>query len=211
MSERNLSIFQINPVSQHLAFDLICDVFVTNSVLHRALQITPEEYRDYAAPWFELIVKQGFSVVAMDKNTQQVAGCLLACDYANQVSNPATVPEKMRPLSAILTQLDHLYCQEEKPAIGEQLLIDIAVVHPEFEGNGVYTRMRQYVQHLARSAGFRLVVGELSSAATQAVCVDKFRHKIFAEVKYDQFRFEGNAPFASISEPKGIQLVVGKL
>jgi hypothetical protein len=60
VDKNNISILPLNPASQDLAFDLICHVFVKNSVLHRALQITTKEYRDYAAPWFELIVQQGF-------------------------------------------------------------------------------------------------------------------------------------------------------
>jgi GNAT superfamily N-acetyltransferase len=211
VEKNNISILPLDPALPELAFDLICHAFVRNSVLHRALQITTKEYRDYAAPWFELIVQQGFSIVAVDNNTQQVAGCLLACDYANQVSNPSVVPEKFRPLSALLARLDYLYCEGNKPAFGEQLLIDIAVVDPDFEGRGVYTQLRRYVQHMARSAGFRLVVGELSSAATQSVCVNKFGHRVCAEVEYSQFEFEGELPFASIDDPSGIQLVVGEL
>ncbi len=204
----------INGIADELhdeVFSLICNVFAKNSVLHSALEISTKEYRCYAAPWFEAMVQQKFSLVALDENTQKVVGCLLACDYANQVSNPSAVPEKFRPLSALLSQLDHLYSTGGAPLPGERLLVDIAVVHPDAGGKGVYRQLRESVHHIARAAGFQLVIGELSSAATQYVCVNKMGQRICAEISYASFEYEGRRPFASISDPHGIQLVEAEL
>lgn len=211
MPTHAIRITGITAELQDEAFSLICNVFAKNSVLHSALEISAKEYRRYAAPWFEGIVQQQFSLVALDEDTQKVVGCLLACDYANQVSNPSTVPEKFRPLSALLSQLDHLYSAGEASLPGERLLVDIAVVHPDAGGKGVYRRLRESVHHIARAAGFRLVIGELSSAATQYVCINKMGQRVCAEINYASFEFEGRTPFASISNPCGIQLVEAEL
>nr|MBX2838286.1 hypothetical protein [Gammaproteobacteria bacterium] len=60
-------------------------------------------------------------------------------------------------------------------------------------------------------AGFRSVVGELSSSATQHLCINKFGHTVQAEIAYESFMYEGENPFSKIKEPPSIILAEGDL
>ena len=60
---------------------------------------------------------------------------------------------------------------------------------------------------MAKAAGFNTVIGELSSAATQHVCVNSLGQTVMAEIEYASFEFAGGYPFAEIVKPPSIQLV----
>jgi len=87
----------------------------------------------------------------------------------------------------------------------------MAVVSSSYRHRGVYRRLREVVHCVGHNAGFKRVVGELSSAATQRVCVAEFGHTVCAEIHYDAFEFSGRRPFCLIRDPCSIQLVEGEL
>lgn len=94
---------------------------------------------------------------------------------------------------------------------GQYLLVDMAVVSPEARGSGLYKRLRRSIHVLGKRQGFKGVVGELSSAETQHVCIRRFGHSAFEEIPYDSFRYQDEFPFASIATPRSIVLTVGQL
>ena len=78
-------------------------------------------------------------------------------------------------------------------------------------GQGVYQKLRNAAQNNAKELGYRFVVGELSSASTQHVVLNKLGHSKVAEVLFSSFEFAGSRPFASINEPESIVLAEGML
>ncbi|MEM7292239.1 MAG: hypothetical protein AAF420_02430 [Pseudomonadota bacterium] len=90
-------------------------------------------------------------------------------------------------------------------------MVDLAVVAREAGGRGVYKNLRLQAQTLAKIEGFETCVGELSSAATQHVLMNKFGHRVVAEVEFAEFEFDGKKPFASISDPTSIVMAEGLL
>ena len=97
------------------------------------------------------------------------------------------------------------------PEPGQVVLVDMAAVSPAGRGQGVYLRMRQAAQALAREKGFSCVVGELSSAVTQHVVRDVLGHAVVAEVRFADFVWRGQRPFAGITAPESIVLTEGLL
>lgn len=193
------------------AFSLVCNIFVEASVLHNAVDITIDEYREYLHGSFDEMWRQGLSIIATDRTTNELVGCLLACDYAKQELNSAKVPAKLEPVNALLKTLDSAYRTDRKILPGQVMLVDMAVVKETFSGCGIYTRLREKAHRIGRDAGFQQIVGELSSAATQHLCVNRFRHKICAEIEFASFTYNNEKPFASIKEPASIILVEGQL
>ena len=193
------------------AFELVCEVFVEGSVLHKAVGVSLDEYREYLSGSFQIMLQQGLSLVATDRLNGEVVGCLVACDYTTPVQALTEMPECVKPVSALLQRLDTLYRQQRQITPGDTLLVDMAVVGKGVRGRGLYRKLREVVHHHGYSAGFRRVAGELSSAATQHVCVTEFGHKVCVEIDYEAFEFSGHRPFSVIRDPRSIQLVEGEL
>jgi len=121
------------------------------------------------------------------------------------------MPDSIRPVAALLQSLDALYRNQRQIVLGDYLLVDMAVVSSAACGQGLYRKLRTFVHQHGCNAGFKWVVGELSSAATQRVCVADFGHKICAEIDYRSFEYSGQRPFSTISDPRSILLVEGEL
>lgn len=199
-----------NDVSAN-AFSLVCEQFVDASVLHTATDVTLSEYRHYMRDSFEFMRAQDLSLVAIDTTTNEMLGCLIACDYGTSDQGHTDVPSSLKPINALLQQLDDQYRRTLEIVPGQHMLIDMAVVKPSAGGQGIYRSLREAAHQLGRESGFKYVVGELSSAATQHLCTQRLGHKVCAEIAYASFDYQGQRPFATIKEPPSIMLVEGEL
>ena len=182
-------------------------------MLHRALNIPLGEYTRYMTEPVLSLLAEELSFVAVDSEDGSICGCILAGEYpAAAKSNDSSItPEFIKPVNALLTELDRLYLEQRSVKPGTALLVDIAVVSSKAAGQGIYTRLRQTVHKAGPERGYRVIVGELTSAATQYTCVKKFGHRLICEIPYKAFEYNGRYPFASITEPASIQLVEGIL
>lgn len=205
----DLCILPLDAGRVDAAFDLATRVFATRSTLHRALDIDLADYRRALRAPFEAMVAEGHSFVAINAR-DQVIGCVIAGDIT--LSHPTGEPlDKLEPVTALTQRLTAAYIAHRHPKPGEAVLIDMAAVAEGYGGQGLYRRLRLACQDAARAHGFRRVVGELSSAATQAVVLGQMGHRRVAEVDLSALEFDGWRPFAGILDPNSVVLAEGEL
>lgn len=208
MDER-LSGFTLQPLAASRraeAFDLVTEVFVHGSTLHKALSLDLATYRADLRPSYEAMVAQGLSFVALD-DTGRILGAIIATDLLDTLSDtPAETA-----VSALTQSLTQAYLSHRPIGAGKALLVDMAAVHPDARGQGVYPALRGALHEAARENGWRYVVGELSSVATQAVVLGKMGHSKIAEIAFSDFEWNGARPFAAITSPPSIILAEGRL
>lgn len=193
------------------AFALATEVFATQSTLHRALNVNLEAYRTYLAPSFDAMVAEKLSVVAVAPETQTVLGVMIATDFHHQFAPQSAAPDPFAPLQALTAELTRLYRRKYSITPGQVALVDMAAVATSANGHGLYRKMRTALHASAKHQGFEAVVGELSSAATQHVVLDRLGHQKIAEVTFASFEFEGKRPFETITDPARIILAQGQL
>jgi len=206
--------YEIVPLDKPLvepAFTLATEVFIQGSTLHRALGIGLEEYRNYLRPSFSAMVAEALSFCAVGCESRELIGCLIATDFSASIDAPVVASGEFAALSALTRELSRSYHEHRAVNAGEVMLMDMGVVSPRAIGTGVYQKMRATAQARGRERGFRWVVGELSSAATQHVVLNKLNHRKVAEVMFSDFEFGGAVPFRSIESPRSIVLAEGDL
>ncbi|MEM7068896.1 MAG: hypothetical protein AAF478_08415 [Pseudomonadota bacterium] len=188
------------------AFELVTQVFVQSSTLHQAMAVDLDKYRQYLYPSFLAMIGERLSIAAMDDQTNEILGCLIVTELGAPQEIVQGTPEYLKPIAALTAELCLRYRQRRPYVGGEVVLVDMGAVSPSAGGKGVYQTLRNVAQETARDRGFRYVVGELSSAATQHVIINKLGHRKMAEVSFNEFDYEGRRPFQSISEPRSIIL-----
>lgn len=204
------------------ALQFVCREFVLESPVHRAAGVMYDEYLGYLRAPFITMAAEGLSFIAVDTESAELAGCVLAGDFCPETNAPLSeelqynephdeVPESMRAIKALLKELERPYKLNVSNSPDETLIVDIAAVNRAARGRGLYRRLRLAAQGVAKERGFSRVVGELSSAATQRFCVEELGHQVINEVPYKTFLFNGTLPFASIEQPQTLQLVEGTL
>ncbi len=189
----------------------VCKRFITDSVLHQVLDITLDQYKAYMQDPIRSTIKYGITLLARSTLDSSLCGCILAAEFESADTAHESVPECVAPIAALLRELESVYLSSKQSAKEKVLLVDIAVVNPEFRGQGIYTELRQEVHKQALDKGYTRVIGELSSAPTQHLCVNKLGHSVINEISYNAFEYQGAYPFAAIEQPKTIQLVEGVL
>ncbi|MEM7075195.1 MAG: hypothetical protein AAF484_08920 [Pseudomonadota bacterium] len=190
------------------SFELVTRVFVDGSTLHRALRIDLDLYRSYLRPSFDAMVAEGLSVMVVEPVSQRILGCLIVTAFAPPVGG---ANHRFAPLAALTSELVARYRQKRQLRPGEAALVDMGAVAPEVSGGGLYKAMRDRAHHTARKRGFRFVLGELSSAATQHVVLGRMGHRAMAKVAFAEFEYQGARPFASIKTPESLILSEGDL
>lgn len=190
------------------ALQLVANEFSAGSPLHRAMGITQQEYLEYLSDGWNNYAFGGpvKSLGAFCKSSQQLIGCLIASHFPVSFDNLDTLPQKHKPIAALLQELENEYLKHNY-CIDRSLLVDLAVVRHDHRGSGIYQQLRAALHNNAASSGYKTVFGELSSSSTQYVCANKSAHQVVAEINYKDFNYGGRAPFATIEDPHSIQLV----
>ena len=206
-----LEILPLNEEYFVPAFELATKTFVEGSTLHKALGIGLEEYRSYLHDSFENMLAEGLSVVAIEKDTGNLLGCLIATDFYKTLDDGSKVSDRFKPLVELTNVLCWQYQSHRSVEAGKIMLVDMGAVTCKVGSRGIYQHMRNATQTIAKSKGFSYVVGELSSTVTQHVVINKLGHEKIAEIAFSDFELDGKYPFRSIKEPSSIILAEGKL
>lgn len=193
------------------SFRLASQVFIDGSTLHRALNIGLDAYRAYLWPSFAAMVSDGLSVVAVDPTNEDILGCLIVTRFRPETATVAVSARAFAPLAALTSELVTQYLSKRPLGSDDAVLVDMAAVKQSAAGLGAYRAMRTFVAPVARDLGFRYILGELSSAATQHVVLNQMGHRNMAEVEFASFKFEQSRPFSSITRPTKIIMSEGSL
>ena len=109
-------------------------------------------------------------------------------------------------ISALFEELEAIYMQARHLAPGDALLVDMAAVPLAHTGKGIYQALRTEISIRAKSLGYKYIIGELTSSATQKVVLEKMGHRKRAEIAFAGFTLNGTRPFASITNPQTVIL-----
>ena len=82
----------------------------------------------------------------------------------------------------------------------------MAAVPSAHAGKGIYQALRAEISIRAKSLGYKYIIGELTSSATQKVVLEKMGHRKRAEIAFAEFTLNGRLPFAAITDPKTVIL-----
>ena len=160
-------------------FNLVTKVFTSLSPLHNELGISLNDYRTYLRPSFELMVAEGLSVCAIDANNGKLLGSIIITDFYKSCQLSMDDNKVLSPISAITSELRNNYKNKRIFQPQEAILFDMAAVLKNSQNRGIYQKMRSTAQNFAKNSGFKFVIGELSSGATQSVVLKKLKHKKF--------------------------------
>ena len=189
------------------AFALASWNFATQSVLHLALEANLDEYRAYLRPTFFDDVDDGLSLAAIDAVSGDLVGILIVRDFLKQrFAGPLPFQQNFDPITALFEALEAAYLRDRSLTPGEALLVDMAAVAPSHTGRGIYQALRREISARARAAGYSYTIGELTSAATQRVVLEKLHHRKAAGIIPADFTHDGGRPFATVTDPAVIML-----
>jgi ribosomal protein S18 acetylase RimI-like enzyme len=186
---------------------LLSVVFTQDDPLAVTLGVTPAEFEDLVRLFCPRAAADRLTVVARSAPVGEMVGALLTAERSLDLpSGLERMSEKFAPVFDLLGQLDADYQQGKSMPPGHCLyLVWLGVARP-FAGRGIGQQLvASCLENGARRA-YRSAVTEATSSASQHI----FRKHGFVEQvrrSYQDFRYQGEAVFASIGGHAGAILM----
>ncbi|MBI4468596.1 MAG: GNAT family N-acetyltransferase [Acidobacteria bacterium] len=168
-----------------------------------AVGLTAAEFEAFVMLFCRKAEVEGLTIVARSAATGQMMGVLLAEDLASAPPEGMEgLSRKFDPIFAMLSQLEAEYRGGVALPSGECLHLFLLGVARDFAGQGVGRHLVEACLENGARRGYRVAVTEATNKTSQHI----FRKLSFVERvgrSYGEYRFQGQAVFASIAEHGG--------
>lgn len=152
-------------------------------------------------------VAESLSVIACSRETGEMAGVLLAHDFANPPPDEiAQIDLDTEPVIALLDGLEERFQATHKIAPGRILHVFMIAVRDACANQGLAQSLARACMENARTRGYGIAFTEATNKTSQRV----FRKSGFTEthrIDYASFERDGHHPFASIQDQGGCALM----
>ena len=123
-------------------------MFVRHSNLHKAVGADLSSSRAYVAAGFYRDVADGLSLMAFDRREKMVMGVLIVRDLIIPAPPKLNDP-RYASIAAVTSYLEPIYRRQRQISASDVALVDMAAVHPDYAGQGVY----RAIFYCAKAAG----------------------------------------------------------
>ena len=190
---------------------LIARAFSTAEPPAVAMGLSTADLTEFLRMLAPRAVADELTVLARSLADGRIVGALLTDDFA--VPPPLEIERlspRFLPIIAILESLDEPYRRESTMRPGDYLHLFMLAVDPQFGGRGIAQGLVASCLENGKRKGYRRAVTEATGVVSQQV----FRKLGFEErlrIRYRDFRYGGEAVFASITEHDGVALMDRRL
>jgi len=190
---------------------LLGEVFARRDPLAFGAGVTPKEFEAFVRLFLPKANTERLTIVARFADTGELVGAMLNEDCASEMPDGLDrLSPSFDPIFDILGQLDEEYSKDREISPGEAVHLFLLGVSDVAAGRGVAQELVVASLKHGLERGYRLAVTEATNKASQHI----FRKLGFEErVKgsYGEYRFGGEAFFASIADHGGPILMDKKL
>lgn len=191
------SIHTLQPEHMQSALDLFVRSFCDSEPITKHLGIRYDEYKEFAREVLQKAIKDGLSVIAMDKSDKVVA-CAIAEDITNMfVPNVEHYP-KLKPVFALLEKLSEPFLARKKFLKGKIEHVWIAIVDKDHRGQGLSTVIDNACADLAVRKGFDFVYAEFTNPVSENITHHYEVSEVVNTIKYADFKLEGEQPYKGL-------------
>ncbi len=194
----DFSIRTLNKEYMDSALELFIKSFCDSEPITKHLHISYDDYEPFAREVVEKAVREGMSVVAIDKNDKVIA-CAIAEDIVSPfVPHLAKYP-KMKPIFALLNELDKPFMSNKSFLRGKIAHVWIALVDPNYRGKGLSTAIDMACGELAVRKGFDFAYAEFTSDVSEKITQHYDVYKLCHSIKLEDFEMESSEhPFSGV-------------
>ena len=185
---------------------LLSENFTKGEPVTKSLGITANQFYYFAEIYCKKAVKDGFSIIAKDKD--KVVGFIISedFDYA-QPNGIQDIHPKMLPLMALVDEIEK-DAKSSKKEGEKRFHMFLGGTDEQYEGRHIGTTLAEESMKLAKNKNFTSIIAEPSGFATQHIFRDKFRG--FEQknmIEYKTFIYNGENVFKNIDGPIGLPLM----
>lgn len=189
------------------AVEVLTESFCHNDPIELALGIQPDEFRVMIRAELDAVPPDDMSMLVRDADTGRMLAIMLAYDATTEaVDSGSSASPKFRPIAEISREVHGRYFAARTVVPGSHLYLFALGVLPEMAGRGIGTRLTGAVLERARDRGYSAAFSMATNPASSRI-LKWFGFDVIETIGYGDYRFEGEAVFASISDSGGIDVL----
>ena len=196
-TKADYAILTLQDMHAKSTVDLFIKSFCDSEPTTRHLGISYEDYEPFAKDVVDKAIKDGMSVVAVDKSNKVIA-CAIAEDITDPFEPELSHYPKMKPIFALLTKLSEPFLKDKKFTKGKIEHIWIAIVDKTYRGKGLSTQIDMACADLAVRKGYDFAYTEFTNDVSEKITHHYPVYKSFNKIKYDDFQYENEKPFRGL-------------
>ena len=201
-------IFDLNSLNSMA--DVVAEAFTQFDPMAIAQNLSLNEFADYIRLLGKWAEKDRLTIIAKDSLTNEVAGAVLAGDFASDSpltpDNSDNISPKFEPIVELLESLETQYKQNKQIRVGEYLHIYMLAVSPDYQRQKIAQNLIQICLNNGIEQGFTCALTEAANSVSQHI-FRKLGFQPCHEIFYPEFNYQGVPVFANIRGHKGTILM----
>jgi GNAT superfamily N-acetyltransferase len=176
--------------------------FVEKEPMMKCIDFTHEEYYVFAHAFATKMCHEQLSFIAVSNNNE-LAAFILNEDTTSeeQLTDFTKLCPKVTPIFELLGSLDDIYFDRHGHANKGQVLHLVVVgVDDKFAGQGLARKLVDATLNMARSKGFKKIIGEFTGTFSHSIAVKTGFKEVGIEIIYDDFEWK-DAPTEELRKP----------
>jgi hypothetical protein len=180
--------------------------FALREKMNQAVGITIEDFIPFAQETVKYAAETGLSVVGIESNTGKLAAPLFTWDYKHHFAHTREIPSepKLKPIFDLLGRLSAQFETNHADLLNKKLFyMDVLAVPSKYKGRGVGFTLWFASLVRALDLGYNIIVTSPTDGdfgPNSKHCVDKMKFKKLYEVRYQDYEYNGEKVFSSITD-----------
>lgn len=204
-AKMTLSLFTERDCAETI--DVLAESFCRNDPIEAALSITPDEFQTMIRLELDAVPREDLSMVMRDDGTGRIVAVAIATDaMADPVDSGAKASAKFAPIAEIARTCHDRYFAARTILPGSHLYIFAIGVLPASSGRGLGRSIVGAMLEHARTKGYRAAF-TLATNVVSARIFQGFGFEPIYSIRYQDYRHNGMAVFASIKDSPSIDLM----
>ncbi len=182
--------------------DLIAEVFAADDPLAHSQGLDPIRLKQLIERLFPHFLSTGLSRICLDSRAQRAAAVVLVDDF-----NPQNSDEGSDAIAAIINSARASYAAMTSLTDDKIVHIHFIASDRQYRHQGLVLRLVDECLQCAKRQGYARVVVETSGNRSLNLFTEHLGFISRVEVAYADFEWQGQIPFASIADQKGLTLL----
>ncbi|NES70723.1 MAG: GNAT family N-acetyltransferase, partial [Okeania sp. SIO2D1] len=202
MLEENEIVYEIlQEKDLEQTINCLVDVFPSSEPMFSLLKVAPSDFYPLAEKICQKAVAEGFSHIAKDSVTSEVAGFIISDHLSNESDEEIlkNIPQKFEVFSQVLKELHQKYEMEKKVVNSNIFHVLFLGAREKYRGRKIGDKLVENNLKMAAQAGFSTAIVEASGKISQHIC-RKYGFEDRASLDYQTFEYKGVKVFEGIKE-----------
>lgn len=179
---------------------LLGDVFSRRDPPAVSTKFSPEKLEKLAALFGMKSLKEGLSSVALEEDSGEIVGAVLAHDFGKPPPDGISAMDLgSEPVISLIDELESAFLNTHSIRAEKYLHIFMIAVRDDFSRKGIAQNLLDSCVNQAKRSGYQIAFAEATNRFSQRIFL-KAGFDVVCSIEYEDFELDGQRPFLDIKD-----------